>query len=892
VSGPRLSSRVAALALICVATSDTPAQDGPAGRGVPPGSSLRSYQSTDVGLDPIQYGTTGTINERLARFERALPALERSREKLITVHGALGYVDRGVDVTLDLAGDRDPRLRVAAAGKKAIDAPFRVLLNKSLMETLQAGIEEDLASSLTELVTTVLNPDELANLSDKTVHEAFLLYDPIERLQNYRTDGLTDAEEKSLAQLTDRAEVALSKRTMTEVMALGTRIGSLESKVEKLKDVAARQERLESTVTNIAGRLKGVETAVVAVVKAQQQFDERLGGVEKRLGQQGQDLDFLKTFALRRLTPDERKAAIKQCIPDNECILGKLNATEIADYKAKAEFDEAIDAVHAAASVYGQGLISMADNLGLGGKVPSSVRKGVAAVGPLLGLASGSPTQMFESVVALTGIFGKGSQDPGAARHQQLLGELDRQFGQVNLKLDKLLEGQKALLEGQKEIMTRLDGLSIEIKKSEASILDAIEFGLDLQQASMTDGVNACISGVPQDYFAASEYWLDWVERLPSKYGAVRSARRALLPPRFTQAFRGCHGALDEILSFDAAIDRIHPWLRVEAGDGLTSAATWIRDSYIPAFVRWDHHATLPSNRRPESQTAPFPPQSGAEGFLLLHERPAHDILAAARSWRNGGMSTDLASQEQAARVRGGLRDPVSRRRVFDVGIAVGLQHPAWASWDARDEWYDRPGHAPDLNRVDPAFGWDWTIHAMGILEVSLSQQSLLSGWGPAPFVALDLLDPTTSAEAVKTLGQIPSWKPAVAAFTLLELAHRSVKASGRKEREVHALVDIAVRGGRHRALLSILGNPEGIDLDCVRSAEGPSCTLVVSSPDGRANLPLPPVTNWGNVVPSHDPVFADGLELYFALMGEASTYVGVVSGEDDEASVADAFAR
>lgn len=288
------------------------------------------------------------------------------------------------------------------------------------------------------------------------------LADVKERVADVGDDDLIDMTADVIA----RRATALNNAMLTAMENNEEAIANADRKLGNFSKLI--KESLKATETAMAG----LEDRMIAVKGDMQQLSGKIRVMTDEIQKLGENQDIITGFVFGQLPPGEKALLLKRGLMDNrivcpteipDCDINKIKAAMIDRFETDQEIKENI----AFAGEILRDINSVAqisENLGidLGETGDAIVNITGGAVNAYMSVMSGN---WLGAAAQITGIFGGAKPDPDAERFKIMMAYLQKQFGIINEKIDKVITNQKAIFEAVEDV-------SLQVQRSH-ELLDA-----------------------------------------------------------------------------------------------------------------------------------------------------------------------------------------------------------------------------------------------------------------------------------------------------------------------------------------------------------------------------------------------------------------------------------
>lgn len=375
----------------------------------------------------------------------------------------------------------------ATAATGGLAAPLAIAVGSTLVaevssrgfDVLNDKAQEDASALVTDFIKNVIGKEKeylLRDLDAETLQKINEEYRLQEKLEKHVFCESCNADERRI--MTGAALQNLSNLMKGQAGAIERLKKNLDITQDQLE---VHRTAITTLATTVAQYQRQTNDSIERLGRAQEEINERLDDLQTKveaniqqtkenteaIAKNTDDINFLKDFMYKRMTPAERLAAIQKGI-----VKGNFTEEKMTLLKLQVSFQK-----HAGDLMNGMNQFNnIAQNLGI--KVPKDLQKAIefgnraysAVNGVLNGLQSGGPLGYLGAVSAVTGFFSK-SRDVGAERHAQIM----KALGVINKKLDIVMQNQEAILKNQVMILTKLDQIEKRIIETSQVLYEAIE---------------------------------------------------------------------------------------------------------------------------------------------------------------------------------------------------------------------------------------------------------------------------------------------------------------------------------------------------------------------------------------------------------------------------------
>lgn len=239
---------------------------------------------------------------------------------------------------------------------------------------------------------------------------------------------------------TSAAQLEAIEVNAAEISKLGEKFAMIANEVHDL------EVRLDERLNEIEQSMGRIEGAVEALQGAVQDLDQRVENLET-------DQAVIADFVLDSMTARQKVKAIKdrgflaarfRCADgQTDCEGAKLKTSLIERFEKQADLEELVGEVVKVSTAVND-VHTIAKNLGFSSpELNKAVEIGNVAANTFVNFAAGN---YLGALASATSLFAKKS-DPDAERFKILMRYLDKQFKQVNAKLDRIIENQIKIVE-------------------------------------------------------------------------------------------------------------------------------------------------------------------------------------------------------------------------------------------------------------------------------------------------------------------------------------------------------------------------------------------------------------------------------------------------------------
>jgi hypothetical protein len=281
---------------------------------------------------------------------------------------------------------------------------------------------------------------------------------------------------------TDRAQWDLIDVNEENIELIADYVVDLAVELEDFKiEVNERLDKLNTAFNNLSGKVADLEIAVI-------DLDDRVVNLEN-------DQAVIADFILDQMPPSQKVHALRDrgflasrfaCEEgQSTCEGSELRDSMIARFEKEADLQEILgDAAAAVGALTTVGKI--ANDLGIASReLNDAVQISNAAFGAFSGFMTGN---YLGAVSSITGVFSKPT-DPDAERFKILMNYLQRQFEQINAKLDAVLENQVKIMDAVRQVSEQMQEGFLRLERQLAN--------MDFEQRRLSRGVRELI-------------WTDW----------------------------------------------------------------------------------------------------------------------------------------------------------------------------------------------------------------------------------------------------------------------------------------------------------------------------------------------------------------------------------------------
>lgn len=224
-----------------------------------------------------------------------------------------------------------------------------------------------------------------------------------------------------------------------------------EQSVADIKETARRtSETLQSFREETAKRLDEANEHLQRIERLAQDSKARLVELGKDVAQAKRATQTLAQISYMGWTTEQKLSAVRAgMFPDlDPQQAGALEKSLVADLQREQE----IRSLQRVAGEIGK-LSQIAGNLGLSPSIATGLSAAQIGVSAVAQFVSGD---YLGSLASATSLLGLGKPNAAAQQQQQMMAYLDKQFGRINEKLDKMLELQRQTLSAVIQVHTEL----------------------------------------------------------------------------------------------------------------------------------------------------------------------------------------------------------------------------------------------------------------------------------------------------------------------------------------------------------------------------------------------------------------------------------------------------
>ena len=311
-----------------------------------------------------------------------------------------------------------------------------------------------------------------------TESEAVRLFSPAQQRKfledSLEVDTLLDAavSERDKPIMREMAVRALDDR-VKQGFAIDKEYDAAQDKA--IKANASQIAKVSATLSEFMDATKG-ELANIADIQAE--LKEQVSALVGRVDQNSGDIEFLQQFMFQKMDPAEQAAALKAGF------FAGMGDQERGRILEKIALVEKRQSLLNAVSTYAQGastVARIADRLGVDRNVVNAIQTTAEIASVATAVATGFMTGglgYLAAADAVTGLlFGGGSQDSDATRHEQVMQALSEISGQVEEVRQMLVEVQKGInliLKNQEQLHNDIVALAGQVAKNHKETMEVL----------------------------------------------------------------------------------------------------------------------------------------------------------------------------------------------------------------------------------------------------------------------------------------------------------------------------------------------------------------------------------------------------------------------------------
>lgn len=331
------------------------------------------------------------------------------------------------------------------------------------------------------LKTSMMNYEK--NTSQRQYEELLKIEDPEEFLSELysKTDEVFGRELDTIAADRQPEVNGLRLRFVKKEIETGFRF--VNSRVSLL------EEELDSNARNIVGlgtTLQDFEAKAQeqlnGLLETQEEIQIELTQLNSRIGKTQKGVEYIEGFLFGKMSPTEKLNALENGMLDSTL---PQNEREILEQKIRLEKKRQDFANEIAEYLDGANqLVGIAENIahkvGMSPKLVTGMKSVVKVSSTVFkAIVSFSSMNFLAGVSAITSLFGLGGgRDIAGERHEQIMeaiGELYDKVGEVERKVDQLIQGQQEIKENQRRVFNAIVKLSEQLRDSHRQTMDKLQ---------------------------------------------------------------------------------------------------------------------------------------------------------------------------------------------------------------------------------------------------------------------------------------------------------------------------------------------------------------------------------------------------------------------------------
>ena len=351
--------------------------------------------------------------------------------------------------------DPEPTTKVVAAVAAYGARKFGEAAGQALYDTAEEHALAILARGLTESKVTVaelnrMTPDQFAaRVEDLRVGG--------QKMRDILKDApaaleMLKANAADFAQETGAATLLQLKQNTADTQAIKQQLVFDSNQI--------RDFRKETTKA-----LGAVENGLSDLAKKADQAAKDLESLKTEVGANTRSLQSLAQVSSMSWSTSQKLAAL------NSGLFPEMTARELAATRKSLQSQLAVEnAVNKLqmASQYLDSIGTIAGNLGVDPKFVKAVRQGQTAVTGITKMVAGD---YLGGIAALTGLFGIAGPDAAEQRHQQLMAYLEKNFEQINKRLEEIVDLQKKTIEALVAVSQQLVDIKDQLSNVERVVV-------------------------------------------------------------------------------------------------------------------------------------------------------------------------------------------------------------------------------------------------------------------------------------------------------------------------------------------------------------------------------------------------------------------------------------
>ena len=354
------------------------------------------------------------------------------------------------------------------------------------LDKVESAVENNLKTKNLNILSFALKeykrkngPTQLSELSEKNPKDIHKILVSGKYLPNMEPSPETDNDGRIILMGHQINELAKGQQYISGVLVKHGE--KLVAQGYKLEEQEKEIGEIKTDLQNVWKDIGGMKNRLAKVETGMKEINKTIDEMQNHVGQNSDDIAYLQSFLYGKMTPEERKNALKNGF------FGDLKDEERKELYEKANLEEKREQVLKDMQDFiegGKHVYNIAGNLGLLKGEDLEDLGTVLDIGQNLfsasvGISQGGMgyLQAASSFSNIIGGFGKKKDDVAAKRHQQLVNLLKNVLGNQKVmiqKLDKLLEGQEQIIKNQIITYNSIIELSDKIDEKFDKVMDKL----------------------------------------------------------------------------------------------------------------------------------------------------------------------------------------------------------------------------------------------------------------------------------------------------------------------------------------------------------------------------------------------------------------------------------